>query len=96
MFTDLPKRVAEIQNHHEYRKREMLDALTGRPRTAYELASVISWSTGGVPWEQLSPFLRHMAVTETLAHLEMSFAQGDLTKTLEEGRVYYTLSSETN
>jgi glyoxylase-like metal-dependent hydrolase (beta-lactamase superfamily II) len=96
MFTDLRKRVAEIEKHHEQRKREMLDALASGPRTAYQVASVISWSTGGVPWEQLSPFLRRMAVTETLAHLELFFAQGSLTKVLGEGRVYYVLAPETN
>ncbi len=96
MFTDLRKRVNEIKNHHEQRKREMLEALANGPRTAYQVASIISWSTGGVPWERLQPFLRRMAVTETLAHLELFFAQGSLTKALEAGTVYYALALEKN
>ncbi len=91
VFTDLPRRVVEIEQHHEQRKREILAALAEQPRTAYGIASVISWSTGGVPWEQLPPFLRRMAVTETLAHLELFFAQGLVTKTLEDGVVLYAL-----
>ncbi len=90
-FTDLPGRVAAIKEHHERRKAEMLAALADGPRTAYQVASVISWSTGGLPWEKLQPFLRRMAVTETLAHLELFFAQGSIGKTLKDGIVYYRL-----
>lgn len=90
-FTDLPARVAAIKQHHEQRKAEILATLAGGPRTAYQVGSVVSWSTGGVPWTQLRPFLRRMAVTETLAHLELSFAQGSVMKSLKDGFVYYAL-----
>ncbi len=88
-FPGLQSRVAAIKAHHEHRKAEMLAALAGGPQTAYQVASVISWSTGGVPWDRLPAFLRRMAVTETLAHLELFFAQGCLSKGLEDGVVYY-------
>jgi glyoxylase-like metal-dependent hydrolase (beta-lactamase superfamily II) len=90
-FTDLRGRVTEIEAHHERRKGEILDALRQGPRTAYQVASVVPWSTGGVPWERLAPFVRRMAVTETIAHLELFFAQGSLAKKIEGGVVNYAL-----
>lgn len=91
-FSDLPGRVAAIKAHHERRTAEMLAALADGPRTAYQVASVISWSTMGVPWDRLAGFIRRAAVTETLAHLELFFAQGGLRKDLRNGLVFYALS----
>lgn len=89
-FADLSGRIAAIKTHHERRKAEILAALSVGPMTAYQVASIISWSTMGVPWDQLEGFVRRMAVTETLSHLELLFAQGSLRKDLREGLVCYT------
>jgi hypothetical protein len=44
-----------------------------------------------VPWENLPRFQQRMAVTETIAHLELGFAQGLLEKTLNEGVVDFSI-----
>ncbi len=93
-FTSLRQRVAEIQQHHVEREREIMAAFGGARKTAYDIAGAISWSTNGVPWLELSPFIRRMAVAETLAHLEMLLARGKLSKSLHDGIVWYQVAPD--
>ncbi len=88
-FTDLRQRVSEIQHHHVERERLILAAFDGQRKTAYDIAGVIPWSTNGGAWPELSPFVRRMAVAETLAHLEMLFVRGQVEKSLQDGIVWY-------
>ncbi len=90
-FTDLAGRVDEILAHHEKRKQEIVDAFAGQSRTAYDIAGRISWNTKGVPWNELPPFTRRMAVTETLAHLELLRAEGKLARIVHNGVVHYAV-----
>jgi glyoxylase-like metal-dependent hydrolase (beta-lactamase superfamily II) len=90
VFRDLGKRVTEIEEHHARRTREMLAAFAEEPRTAFQIASAIKWSSDGKNWENLPPLHRRMAMTETLAHLEMLFAQGGLDKTELDGMIWYS------
>jgi hypothetical protein len=68
----------------------MLAAFAEEPRTAFQIASAIKWSSDGKNWENLPPLHRRMAMTETLAHLEMLFAQGGLDKTELDGMIWYS------
>lgn len=89
VFTDLGQRIEEIEKHHEERGRLIIEAFAGQSKTAYQIAGVIPWSTGDLTWPDLPVFLRRMALTETLAHLEMLFVQGALVKTFHNGIVWY-------
>jgi glyoxylase-like metal-dependent hydrolase (beta-lactamase superfamily II) len=91
VFTGLAARVAEIEEHHAERTREIVTAIGGGSLNAYQISGLIRWSTGGVPWENLPRFQQRMAVTETIAHLELGFAQSLLDKTLNEGVVYFSI-----
>jgi glyoxylase-like metal-dependent hydrolase (beta-lactamase superfamily II) len=88
-FTDLQKRVIEIEQHHDKRMQEILSVLENGPRTAYQVSGSITWSTGGVAWENLPPLSKRMAVTETLAHLELLSAREILEKNNQDGLVWY-------
>lgn len=88
VFTNLSERVTKVIAHHHKRLQEISNALT-RPKTAYEVASSISWNIGNSTWDDLSPFVQYMAVTETLAHLELLVDVGYLVKKIEEGIVWY-------
>ncbi len=70
IYTDLPGRIGELRNHHELRKQEIIDALTVKPQTAFQVCSKITWMEGLVKWEELLPLDKRIAVTEALAHLE--------------------------
>jgi len=67
-FSDLPRRVAEIKEHHRERSAHILRALADGPLTAYEIASRLPWDVDQ-PWPRLSPTQKYFALSETLAHL---------------------------
>ena len=87
VFTDLQNRVKEIEQHHEKRLREMLNTLNGVPKTAFNIAQGTTWY---MPWEELPSYSKRMAVTETLAHLELLLARDILTKNMRDGIFWYS------
>jgi glyoxylase-like metal-dependent hydrolase (beta-lactamase superfamily II) len=72
-FDDLKGRIDEILVHHHERMSEVLGALDGGPRSAFEVASHVTWKTGA--FEDLPYFHQRMAVGETLAHLRQLVAE---------------------
>lgn len=92
VFHDLAKRVAEIREHHEARKQDMIAAFGGEAKTAYQVAGIIPWNTMGVAWEDLGGLHKRSAVMETLAHLELLRAEGVLTKSTKNGVVWYAVA----
>ena len=88
-FLDLSGRAREILAHHQERNREILAALNGERRTAYQVAQIIPWNTKGVAWDDLALWTRRSAVTETLAHLKAMQVEGLVTSAIEEGCFWY-------
>jgi glyoxylase-like metal-dependent hydrolase (beta-lactamase superfamily II) len=90
VFHDLPKRVREIEEHHEIRSNEILKALESSPKTAYEVSAYITWmpEMGGVHFKDLMPGDQRAAVSETLAHLRAMTVDGRL-KVLSKGGIFY-------
>ncbi len=83
-FSDLKRRVAQIISHHEYRLREMLAAVHGQARTAYEVAC-LAWG-----FDERAPLqLQFPATFEALAHLEYLRDQGKVTCEDTDGQVRY-------
>jgi glyoxylase-like metal-dependent hydrolase (beta-lactamase superfamily II) len=87
-FTRLFPRIDEIIRHHDFRNREILEAIELSAKTAYRIAQKITWSDNS-GWNDLPPFHRRMAIFETLAHLEMMAAEGRVDKLPREGIIYY-------
>lgn len=70
-FSHLQQRIQQMIQHHEYRLREMLAAVHGQARTAYEVAA-LAWG-----FDERSPLqIQFPATFEALAHLEYLRAQG--------------------
>ena len=92
VFHDLPKRIKEIHEHHAERKRHIVEAFAGEPKTGYQIAATIPWETMGVAWPDLAPLHKRSAVTETLAHLELMRAEGILIKSSKDGVVCYAVA----
>ncbi|MFD7369793.1 MBL fold metallo-hydrolase [Nocardiopsis alba] len=65
-FTDLPGRTRRIVSHHEERLTAMAALLSQGPTTLWELTSRLEWRR---PWEHMRITARHMAASETAAHL---------------------------
>jgi glyoxylase-like metal-dependent hydrolase (beta-lactamase superfamily II) len=73
MFNALGLRIEKILQHHEDRKRAIMQALRDGLKTAYEVAQQIPWMVdeGRSAFQDLTVWDRRMAVTETLAHLKL-------------------------
>jgi len=73
MFNALGLRIENILQHHEERKRAIMQALRDGLKTAYEIAQQIPWMVdeGRISFQNLAIWDRRMAVTETLAHLKL-------------------------
>lgn len=93
VISNLSERVAEIKQHHKDRNQEIIQVLLHGAKTAYQVASMLSWSTGGVDWLDLPDHSKRAAVTETISHLELLFAKGIIEKTNQKGVVIYSVDS---
>ena len=72
VFNALALRIDGIIQHHEERKRAIMNSLGNGLKTAYAVAQEIPWTTGGTStaFQDLAVWDRRMAVTETIAHLK--------------------------
>ena len=90
LILDLPARVEEIIAHHEARLEEMLQVVGERSINAYQLAATVSWS---MDWQQMPPFHKRFALTETLAHLELLRIRGQLLRNKTDGIFEYHIKN---
>ncbi|MEU3020515.1 MBL fold metallo-hydrolase [Nocardiopsis sp. NPDC007018] len=72
-FSGLPRRAREIVDHHEERLEGMTALLGQGPATLWELTSRLEWRR---PWADMRPLARHMAASETAAHLRLLEERG--------------------
>lgn len=79
-FTEHRRRAAQIAQHHEYRLREIADAVGARPLTAYAAAQKAFGFDRDAPLT-----LQFPATFETLAHLEHLCVRGEVAR--EDGAV---------
>lgn len=91
IFTDLRTRVEEIIQHHGQRNSEILEAIKAGAKTAYQISNEITWmpSLGGARFQELAPWDKRMAVSETLAHLESMRIDGTVGKSHRDSIIYY-------
>ena len=90
-FTDLPKRIEEIIQHHKKRSSDILRVIKTEGKTAYQIATEIRWMLdfGGVTFQDLPTGDRRMAVGETLAHLELLTVGDRVNKFERDDLIYY-------
>jgi glyoxylase-like metal-dependent hydrolase (beta-lactamase superfamily II) len=90
-FLGLQKRIDELLAHHEERLHEIRAILATGAQTSYDVATAMRWRSS-TPWTEMPGFQRRMATTETIAHLELMHARGEVQRsTAEGGRVLYAL-----
>jgi glyoxylase-like metal-dependent hydrolase (beta-lactamase superfamily II) len=77
-------RIDELAAHHDHRLQICLAAVAAGASTAWEVAGEIPWTRHERRRDQLGPFDGVLAAFETLAHLDLLAARGDLVRT-EEG-----------
>lgn len=92
-FEDAAKRVEELEHHHALRTAEVADVLDGAPRTAYEVASRMSWDIPLETWEAFPVVQRWFATGEALSHLWYLEHEGDVNVLEEDDRVRFRLTN---
>jgi glyoxylase-like metal-dependent hydrolase (beta-lactamase superfamily II) len=71
LIADWPGRIGELRRHHDERLAAMR-AAAGEGATAYEVATRV------FPFERFTPHEARFAIAETIAHLELLAARGEL------------------
>lgn len=82
-------RVDELLDHHDARLRSMLAVLADGPRTAYQVALVVRWTSRSKGLTELDMMNQMLAVGETLSHLDLLVARGQAAaETVDGVRLY--------
>ncbi|NLX91779.1 MAG: MBL fold metallo-hydrolase [Firmicutes bacterium] len=82
-FRNHRDRILEIKKHHCRREGEIASVLDVNGKSAYEIASKVSWNIP-LPWDKFTVELRWMALAETLAHLKYMEQRGKV-KSISQG-----------
>ncbi|MBN9097510.1 MAG: MBL fold metallo-hydrolase [Pseudonocardia sp.] len=82
-------RVDELVEHHDTRLSQARAAVAAGAGTAAEAARRLRWTRREHPYDDLDLFSRCLAVTETMAHLDVLAAGGTLVRTDEDGVHHY-------
>jgi glyoxylase-like metal-dependent hydrolase (beta-lactamase superfamily II) len=85
-FRGFRERIDELVEHHDERLAEIVDIVSRERQTAYEIASRMRWNLEG-SWDEYPPFMRRMATTEALAHLELLHSSGRVKRFSEPGGI---------
>ncbi|MCL5264073.1 MAG: MBL fold metallo-hydrolase [Chloroflexi bacterium] len=88
VFQDVTSRIEEILRHHEERKQQILAIIDAEPKTAYAIATQLSWNVPG-KWQRLDALHQRFAVTEVIAHLESLRMDGEVERFPSDGIIQY-------
>ena len=92
IWNDHRKRIEELQEHHQDRLNEVLSALEGGDKTAWEVAPCITWDIEFDSWEQFPTTQKWFAIGETIAHLHYLEEDGSIRKkTTNDHKILYSL-----
>ncbi|MEU8151325.1 MBL fold metallo-hydrolase [Nonomuraea sp. NPDC048901] len=83
-------RVAELLTHHDVRLAQALRVLGDQTLNAYAVARRLTWTRREVSFASLDDFNQMLAVNETVAHLDVLAARGQVIVTVDGGVSEYT------
>jgi hypothetical protein len=86
--TSTHARVDELLAHHDVRLAHCLEAVRSGCGTAVEVAGELTWTRHERRFAELDVFNGALAALETMAHLELLVARGDLVRTEDGARRY--------
>jgi len=92
LIRDHKTRIAELKDHHERRLREVLSLLGDDPRTAYQVASRMTWDLDCASWEEFPKAQKWFATGEAIAHLRYLERKGSILRKDEETTTTFALN----
>jgi glyoxylase-like metal-dependent hydrolase (beta-lactamase superfamily II) len=93
IFRNCKERIRELKNHHEKRLEEIVSILVEGEKSAFEIASQMSWDIVYDSWELFPVPQKWFAMGEAIAHLKRLEEKGLIRKETPEHRVIYALNS---
>lgn len=85
-------RVEELLNHHEQRLTESAKAVEQGADTAADAARLLRWTRRRRRFDELDRLNQMLAVTETMAHLDVLVLRGWLTVSVVDGVAHYAVA----
>lgn len=93
VFDDLAGRVDALAEHHDERLARCVAALPadGSMSTAAAVATILPWTRRETPFEDLNHFNQLLATWETIAHMELLAARGEIVRSVDgdHGRISF-------
>jgi glyoxylase-like metal-dependent hydrolase (beta-lactamase superfamily II) len=84
-------RIKEIRQHHQKRLDEVILALEDGEKTAFQIASKLSWDIKYSNWEGFPPIQKYFAVGEAIAHIKYLQFSRRIECFTKENQYFYTL-----
>ncbi len=78
------ERSAEIRDHPQDRRRQILEAIEAGSRTGYEISRLVFA-------KRTEPMQQYMALSETLAHVDALVVEGAVSRTEDDDPIYATI-----
>ena len=91
-FAGLQERVDALLDHHATRLTACIEALRAGSTTAYQVAHQLHWTRRNRRYDELDLGNRILALTETIAHLELLVVQGTVAASQSGDLRLYELS----
>jgi glyoxylase-like metal-dependent hydrolase (beta-lactamase superfamily II) len=89
-FSGIKPIIEAIQRHHKERNAAIIRAIQGNTKTAYQVTQEIPWVIDiNEGYSFMNILNRRFAITETMAHLEYLFHEGEAGKTIENNQTVY-------
>ncbi len=92
IWKDHRKRIDELKIHHRNRLNEIIQALKDGEKTAWDIASQISWDIDFKTWDDFPITQKWFAVGETIAHLIYLERFGKVKKVEKNGKILYSIN----
>jgi len=88
-------RINQLKRHHLNRLKEVLNILSHKESTVYEVASKINWDVK-FPWEEFPSLQKYFAIGEAYSHINYLRYRNFLKKIMSEGVYKYRLTRNVN
>jgi glyoxylase-like metal-dependent hydrolase (beta-lactamase superfamily II) len=89
VFHNLSQRIDELETHHQERAEEIVAILGNAPKTAYTIATEMSWDISCESWEEFPILQKWFATGETIAHLKYLFGLGKISRNTDGTFIVY-------
>jgi glyoxylase-like metal-dependent hydrolase (beta-lactamase superfamily II) len=91
-FTNWRERIQELKHHHQERLDEIISILGKGKKTAFQIASQMSWDILYDSWELFPILQKWFATGEAIAHLKYLEGKGIIRKDMLDWGIIYSLN----